>query len=277
MTKVKTRRLVLTYMFAIFMSILFLFPFLWMTTTSFKTADQVYDSPMQIIPNPFDFSPYQRLFTENNFGRYLWNTVYVTVLTLIGVILSSSVVAFGFSYFRFPKKELLFKLLLGTMMLPAQVTMIPQYILFDKLGWIGSFKPLIIPTFFGGTWVIFLLRQFFDTIPREYSEAAKIDGANEWTIFTKIYLPLAKAPISTSILFVFMWTWTDFMNPLIYLTDDKMYTLSIALQRISSGARSTDWPLMMAGSLVMALPIVILFFSAQKTFINGASMSGLKG
>ncbi len=277
MIRIGKKRKVTVYITAVLLSVLFIFPFLWMVSTSFKTQDQIFDSPMNIIPDPFVDDAYINLFTENNFSRYFLNTIFVTGMTLLGVLISSSVVAFGFSYFKFPFKETLFKILLATMMLPAQVTMIPQYMLFDKLGWVGSFKPLIIPTFFGGTWVIFLLRQFFDTVPREYAEAAKIDGANEFRIFFRIYLPLAKAPVATSALFVFLWTWTDFLNPLIYLHDDRMYTLSIALQRISSGTHYPDWPVLMAGSLLMALPIIILFFSSQKTFINGASISGLKG
>jgi len=277
MIKTNKRRKVTVYIVAIFLSLLFIFPFLWMVSTSFKTQDQIFDAPMELLPNPFVTDAYNELFTETDFSRYFLNTVFVTGMTLLGVLTSSSIVAFGFSYFKFPAKDLIFKVLLATMMLPAQVTMIPQYMLFDKLGWVGSFKPLIIPTFFGGTWVIFLLRQFFDTVPREYAEAAKIDGANELMIFFKVYLPLAKAPVATSALFVFLWTWTDFLNPLIYLHDDHMYTLSIALHRIASGTHYPNWPVLMGGSLLMALPIIILFFTSQKTFINGATISGIKG
>ncbi len=277
MIKVNKSRKITVYVVAILLSLLFIFPFLWMVSTSFKTQDQIFDAPMELLPNPFVMDAYGELFTETDFSRYFINTVFVTMMTLLGVLTSSSIVAFGFSYFKFPAKEVLFKILLATMMLPAQVTMIPQYMLFDKLGWVGSFKPLIIPTFFGGTWVIFLLRQFFDTVPKEYAEAAKMDGANELKIFFKIYLPLAKAPVATSALFVFLWTWTDFLNPLIYLHDDKMYTLSIALHRIASGTHYPNWPVLMGGSLLMALPIIILFFTSQKTFINGATISGIKG
>ncbi|HOO33359.1 MAG TPA: carbohydrate ABC transporter permease [Thermotogota bacterium] len=277
MTKINKSRKTTVYIVAVLLSLLFIFPFLWMVSTSFKTQDQIFDAPMELLPNPFVTDAYRELFTETDFSRYFLNTIFVTGMTLLGVLTSSSIVAFGFSYFKFPAKEALFKVLLATMMLPAQVTMIPQYMLFDKLGWVGSFKPLIIPTFFGGTWVIFLLRQFFDTVPKEYAEAAKMDGANELKIFFRIYLPLAKAPVATAALFVFLWTWTDFLNPLIYLHDDKMYTLSIALHRIASGTHYPNWPVLMGGSLLMALPIIILFFTSQKTFINGATISGIKG
>ena len=258
-----------------FLGFIFAFPFFWMTSTSLKTYDEIFMFPPPMLPEQPQWSNYADLMTELPFLQYTLNTVFVTGFTLLGFLISSPIIAFGFSYFKFPGKKWLFRLLLVTMMLPPQVTMIPQFVLFNKLGWVGSFKPLIIPTFFGGSYVIFLLKQFFDTVPREFSDAAKIDGASSWNIFSKIYLPLSKPAIATSALFVFMWTWTDFLNPLIYLTDDRMYTLSIGLQQLST-SRATAWPQLMAGSVLMTLPIIILFFVAQNKFVKGINIGGVK-
>lgn len=264
------------HLFNIVLSALFLFPFAWMILSSFKELEQIYDLPLALMPDPFSLEAWTRLFAEGRFFRYFLNTAYVTAMTILATIASSSVVAFGFSHFKFPGKKLLFNALLGTMMLPALVTLIPQYVLFNAIGWVGSYKPLIIPMCFGGTWVIFLLRQFYDTIPRDYSESAKLDGAGEFTVLLRIYAPLAKAPMATATLFVFIWTWTDFIGPMIYLSNDDLYTLSIALQRLATGVHVVDWPLLMAGSVFMSLPVIILFILAQRTFIEGASLSGLK-
>lgn len=258
------------------LSLVFLFPFAWMLFSSFKELEQVYDAPLALVPRPATLDAWTRLLTEGKFLRYFLNTAFVTVATIAATMLSSAIVAFGFSHYRFKGKKLLFDVLLGTMMLPALVTLIPQYVLFDAIGWVGSYKPLIVPMCFGGTWVIFLLRQFFDTIPRDYAESAKLDGAGELAVLSRIYVPLATAPFSTACLFVFMWTWTDFIGPMIYLSDDDLYTLSIALQRLATGLRAVDWPLLMAGSTLMSLPVIVLFLFAQRTFIEGASLSGLK-
>jgi multiple sugar transport system permease protein len=260
----------------IVLSAVFLFPFAWMILSSFKELEQVFDAPLAILPEPWSLDAWTRLFAEGKFLRYFMNTAFVTALTILVTLVSSSVVAFGFSHFRFKGKKLLFNVLLGSMMLPALVTLIPQYVLFNAIGWVGSYKPLIVPMCFGGTWVIFLLRQFYDTVPKDYAESAKLDGAGELLVLSRIYVPLSKAPMSTACLFVFIWTWTDFIGPMIYLSNDDLYTLSIALQRLASGVRAVDWPLLMAGSVFMSLPVILLFLSAQRTFIEGSSLSGLK-
>jgi multiple sugar transport system permease protein len=275
---IEQRARVFNHIANVIVSILFLFPFPWMLLSSFKELEQIYDKPLSILPSPWTLDPWIRLFSEGNFVRYFCNTAFVTVMTIIVTMISSLVVAFGFSYFRFKGRDAMFKVLLGTMMLPTLATLIPQYQLFDALKWVGTYKPLIVPMCFGGTWVIFLLRQFNDGVPRDYAESATLDGAGEFTILRKIYAPMSKAPISTACLFVFIWTWTDFIAPLIYLQSDDKYTLSIALQRMASGDHfSIDQPILMAGSVFMALPVIILFIAAQKTFIEGASLSGIKG
>ena len=264
------------YVVLIVGAVFFLTPFAWMVSTSLKADEQVFSIPPQWIPIPVMWSNYQRLLTEIPFLRYLGNTVFVTVLSVTFYVASSAVVAYGFAKLRFPGRETLFYCLLATMVLPPQVTLIPQFVMFQKLGWVGSFLPLIVPALTGSAFAVFLLRQFYTAIPGDISDSARIDGASEWQIFSRIVLPLSRPALATASLFIFIWTWTDFLNPLIYLTDDRLYTLAIGLQQLSS-TRAAAWPLLMGGSLLMSLPIIVLFFFAQKTFIEGVSTGGLKG
>lgn len=264
------------YLVLIVGALFFLTPFAWMVSTSLKTDAQVFSIPPEWIPVPVMWSNYVRLMSEIPFLLYLRNTVFVTVTSLTFYVASSAVVAYGFSRLRWPGREVLFYALLATMVLPPQVTLIPQFVMFQKLGWVGTFLPLVIPPLTGSAFAVFLLRQFYGAIPGEISDSARIDGASEWQIFTRIILPLARPALATAALFIFIWTWTDFLNPLIYLTDDRTYTLAVGLQQLSS-TRAAAWPLLMGGSLLMSLPIVLLFFFAQKTFIEGVSTGGLKG
>jgi len=267
---------VVLYVVLVAGALFFLTPFAWMVSTSLKPDDQVFLIPPTWIPDPPMWSNYLRLMTEIPFLRYLGNTVFVTVLSVTFYLASSAVVAYGFAKLRWPGRETLFYALLATMVLPPQVTLIPQFVMFQKLGWVGTFLPLVIPPLTGSAFAVFLLRQFYGAIPGEISDSARIDGASEWQIFTRIILPLARPALATAALFIFIWTWTDFLNPLIYLTDDRTYTLAVGLQQLSS-TRAAAWPLLMGGSLLMSLPIVLLFFFAQKTFIEGVSTGGLKG
>jgi len=264
------------YVVLIVGAVFFLTPFAWMVSTSLKADEQVFSIPPQWIPIPVMWSNYQRLLTEIPFLRYLGNTVFVTVLSVTFYVASSAVVAYGFAKLRFPGRETLFYCLLATMVLPPQVTLIPQFVMFQKLGWVGTFLPLIVPALTGSAFAVFLLRQFYTAIPGDISDSARIDGASEWQIFSRIVLPLSRPALATASLFIFIWTWTDFLNPLIYLTDDRLYTLAVGLQQLSS-TRAAAWPLLMGGSLLMSLPIIVLFFFAQKTFIEGVSTGGLKG
>lgn len=276
MTARRTWSRVVLYVVLVAGALFFLTPFAWMVSTSLKPDDQVFLIPPTWIPDPPMWSNYVRLMTEIPFLRYLGNTVFVTVLSVTFYLASSAVVAYGFAKLRWPGRETLFYALLATMVLPPQVTLIPQFVMFQKLGWVGTFLPLVIPPLTGSAFAVFLLRQFYGAIPGEISDSARIDGASEWQIFTRIILPLARPALATAALFIFIWTWTDFLNPLIYLTDDRTYTLAVGLQQLSS-TRAAAWPLLMGGSLLMSLPIVLLFFFAQKTFIEGVSTGGLKG
>ena len=210
------------------------------------------------------------------FWGNLRNTLFICFTTVIGTVLSSALVAYGFARVQFPFRDGLFLVVLATMMLPYQVTLIPLFALYSKLGWNGTFAPLIVPYFFGVPFYIFLLRQFFMGIPEDLSAAARIDGCSEIGIFTRIILPLSKPALATTALFMFLFQWGDFLNPLIYLQDDRQYTLAVALQQFQSQHESA-WGPLMAMSTVITLPIIVLFFLTQRTFIQGITMSGLKG
>jgi ABC-type glycerol-3-phosphate transport system permease component len=214
---------------------------------------------------------------DETFNRYLLNTLIITVIGILGVLLSSTFVAYGFARFRFPGRDLMFLIMVSTMMIPVQVTMIPTFILFKWMGWIDTFAPLIVPTFFGGgAFNIFLMRQFFMTIPYELDDAAKIDGCNYFQIFWIILMPLVKPALATTAIFGFVYNWNDFLNPLIYLNSTSNYTLALGLQTFTT-MYGTDYNLMMAASTIVLLPILITFFFGQRYFIEGVATSGLKG
>lgn len=224
----------------------------------------------------FHWENYVKAFEMMNFWRNLKNTLFICFTTVIGTVISSAFVAYGFARIEFRGREPLFFLVLATMMLPYQVTLIPLFALYSKIGWNGTFLPLIVPYFFGVPFYIFLLRQFFMGIPEDLSAAARIDGCSEFGIFARIILPLAKPALATTALFMFLFQWGDFLNPLIYLQDDRQYTLAVALQVFQSQHESA-WGPLMAMSTVITLPIIVLFFLTQRTFIQGITMSGLKG
>lgn len=211
------------------------------------------------------------------FPTYLKNTLVLCVLTVIGTVCSSTLVAYGFSRIEWPGRDKVFLVVMATMMIPFPVVMVPLFTMYKDLGWIGTLKPLWVPTFFAGAFNVFLLRQFFRTIPKGLSESAKIDGCSELRIFWQIILPLARPAITVVALFQFMGTWNDFLGPLIYLTDQEDFTLALGLQFFQSKTGGTQWHYLMAASTLVVLPVIALFFLAQKTFIEGISMSGLKG
>src|ERR1035437_2667225 len=214
---------------------------------------------------------------DETFTKYLMNTLIITITGIIGVLLSSTFVAYGFARFKFPYRDELFLIMVSTMMIPAQVTMIPNFFLFKSLGWIDTFAPLIVPTFFGGgAFNIFLMRQFLMTLPTELDEAAKIDGCNYLQIFWIILVPLVKPAMATTAIFGFVYNWNDFMNPLIYLNSTSNYTLALGLQTFTT-MYGTNYDLMMAASTIVLLPILIIFFFGQRFFIEGVATSGLKG
>ena len=211
------------------------------------------------------------------FWTYLGNTLTVCLLGCLGTVLSSSLVAYGFSRIQWPGRDRVFWIVLATMMIPFPVTMIPLFGVFRELGWIGTLKPLWVPAFFGSAFNIFLLRQFFLTIPQELSDAARIDGCSEFDIYWRVVLPLSKPALAVVALFHFLYAWNDFMGPLIYLTHRDTFTLSLALQFYQSQHGGSEWHLLMAMSVLILLPIILLFFFTQKTFIQGIATSGMKG
>lgn len=210
------------------------------------------------------------------FLQYAKNTLYIALLCVVGTVLSNSLIAYGFARVNWPGRNLAFALTISTMMIPFPVLMAPVYALFKTLGWVGSPKPLWVPAYFGSAFNIFLLRQFFLSLPFELSDAARIDGSSELGIFRDIIMPLSKPALAVVALFNFMYVWNDFLGPLIYLTDQKTYTLSYGLQAYQSQHGGTQWPLLMAASSIIVLPIILLFFFAQKTFIQGITVTGMK-
>ncbi|WP_419887810.1 carbohydrate ABC transporter permease [Neobacillus niacini] len=256
-------------------SFFFMIPFIWMVSTSLKPLTQVFTFPPEWIPKPVKWSNYIDAMNYIPFFTYLKNTIIITVLSTVGAVLSCPIVAYSFAKLKWPGRNILFIITIGVMMIPGQVTMIPLFLLFEKLGMVGTPYPLILPAFFGIPFYIFLLRQFFMGLPDSLREAAKIDGASEFRIYWQIMLPLAKPAVLAVGLFQFMASWTDFIGPLLYLTDSVQYTLSLGLQQFQS-QKGSEWGLMMAVSTMMTIPVVILFFFLQKTFIKGITFSGIK-
>jgi len=263
------------YILLIFFAIIFLIPFFWELSSSLKTQQQIFTYPIKWIPNPIVWSNYTKIWEVLPFEIFLKNSIIVSTLVLIGHLLSSTLVAYGFARKRFWGRDILFTILLATMMIPGQVTMIPVFILFRRLGWINTLKPLIVPSYFGSAFYIFLLRQFFLTIPNELDEAAVLDGCSSFRIFTSIILPLSKPALTTVAIFSFLQSWNDFLNPLIYLNslEKKTLTLGLALFR---GEYSTEWGLLMAATVQITLPCLVLFFLCQKYFVEGIVLTGLK-
>jgi len=254
----------------------FLIPFLWMLSTSLKIDEQIFTFPPVYIPNPFVFSNYPRAITFIPMIKYFWNTMQISLLATLGVVISCSLVAYSLSRLQWKGRDALFILTLATMMLPFAVTMIPLFVVFKTFGWINTFAPLVVPHFFGSAFYIFLLRQFFMTIPQDLSDAARIDGASELGIFARIILPLTRPALATIALLQFLGSYRDFMGPLIYLTNESTYTLSIGLTMFSS-EHTTEWSLLMAASVIMTAPIIVLFFFTQRTFVQGITLTGIKG
>jgi multiple sugar transport system permease protein len=254
----------------------FLVPFFWMVSTSLKAESQIFVFPPKWIPDPVLWSNYPNAVSAIPFWTYAWNTVFITGFNILGVLISSSLVAYSFARLRWPGRNQLFMLLLATMMLPGQVTMIPVFLLFKELGWVNTFLPLIVPAFFGNAFYIFLLRQFFLTIPVDLEDAARVDGCPRLLTYWHVILPLSKPALATVGVFTFMGTWNDFMGPLIYLSGEDKKTLALGLQSFV-WEHGAEWSLLMAVSTMMLLPLLILFFLAQRYFIEGIALTGIKG
>lgn len=265
-------RLVNRYILLGVVTALFLIPLLWMISSSLKPEYQIFAQPPEWIPSPPRWENYREALTQLPFDRYAVNTLIITVASIIGNLLSCTIVAYGFARFRAPGRNVLFLILLSTLMLPYPVTMVPLFILFAKIGWVNTFWPLIVPTFFGNAFYIFLLRQFFLQIPLELEDAATLDGAGALQILRYIILPLSKPALATVAIFAFQATWNDFLGPLIFLQDQSTYTLMLGLS-FYRGATQVNWAYLLATSLVIVTPIVVLYFMAQRAFTEGISFS----
>ncbi|MDW8104138.1 MAG: carbohydrate ABC transporter permease [Armatimonadota bacterium] len=277
-SKVWRRRIAVAavYLVLIALSISFLAPFALMVSTSLKTDDRIFTESIEWIPRPIRWQNYVEALESFPFLLYLRNTLFVCAMVVVGTVLSSALPAYAFARLRWRGRDVLFLIMLMTIMLPVQVTMLPLFVLFRTLGWTGTYLPLIIPPFFGSAFAIFLLRQFFLTIPQELSDAARLDGCSEWRIFWQIIVPLSVPALATVALFAFIGAWTDFINPLIYLTDESTYTLAVGLQTFV-GRHSSEWNLLMAAATVVTLPLIVVFFFTQKLFIEGITLTGMKG
>lgn len=267
---------IVVYLLLIGGSIVFLVPFLWMLSTSLKQPYQVFTIPPTWIPNPVMWQNYWTILADLPFGLWVENTCIIVVTTIVGTILSCAVVAYGFARFRAPGKNVLFILLLATMMLPSSVTLIPTFYLFKSLSWVNTFYPLIVPSFFASAFYVFLLRQFFMGIPVELEEAARIDGLGTIGILWRIIFPLSLPILTTVAIFQFQGVWNDFMGPLLYLDQPNLYTLALGINFFKS-QNTVQWNYLMAGSMASMLPSLILFFLGQKYFVQSISLTGIKG
>jgi len=274
----KTISLSISYLILTMMAAIFVIPFLWLVVTSLKPINQVFTDPPIWIPHPILWSNYKDALTTPAFPflKLLRNTLFYVIMTTIGTVISSSIVAYGFSRLRFQGRDVLFAITLSTMMLPGIVTLIPTYVLFKVLGWVGTYAPLIVPTFFGAAFNIFLLRQFMITIPYDLTDAALVDGATHFDILWRIMLPLIKPALLVIGVMNIMYTWNDFFGPLIYLSSQEQYPLVMGLYAFQMRF-SIQWNLMMAASLATCFPLIALFFVAQRYFIEGITLTGLKG
>lgn len=252
-----------------------LLPFLWMLSTSLMGELEVYQFPPKLVPSTFRWSNFVEAMTLQPFGRFFLNTAIITAASVAGQLLFCSMAAYAFSRLRFAGREKIFALYLSTMMIPAIVTIIPAFLLITAFGWVNTYWALFTPTL-SNVWGIFLLRQFFQTIPKDFEDAARVDGASEFTIFWRIILPLSKPALATLAIFAFMGSWKDFLWPLIVTNRVDMRTVEVGIVNFST-LYQTDWPHQMAAAVVVMLPIVLVFFFAQKYFIRGITLTGLKG
>ncbi len=261
---------------AIALTAAFVLPLFFVITTSLMTQQQALTH--DLIPHPFQWRNYIDIFREEPILRYGWNTFVYAGLATLGVILSSVPVAYALSVIRWRGQRVVFLLVISTMMLPSQVTIVPLFLFFRNLGWVGSLKPLIAPAFLGDAFSIFLLRQFFLTIPGDLVDAARVDGANEFQIMWHVVVKVSKPAIAAVGLFQFLYCWNDFFGPLIYSSNsDRIWTLSVGLQHFTTIHRGVLWNQQMAASVVFMLPVIVLFLIAQKAFIEGVTLTGVKG
>lgn len=266
----------LSHMVLLVGAVAMIVPFVWMLSTSLKAPGKTFVYPPEWIPNPFVWTNYADMWTALPFNMFTLNSFKIAILATTGQIFTCAMGAFAFSAIKFKARETLFLILIATLMIPYQVTLIPTFILFSKIGWVGTHLPLWVPAFWGGAFGTFLLRQFYLTIPSDLAESARIDGANIWQIFWHIYVPLSVPAMATLGIFTFMFTWNDLLNPLIYVTELNQLTLTVGLSLFQNQHYGGKWPLMMAGAVLSILPILAIFFVAQRYFIQGIATTGLK-
>ncbi|OXS58919.1 hypothetical protein B1A99_13250 [Cohnella sp. CIP 111063] len=256
--------------------ILFIFPFLWMALTSFKTPQEIFQWPPRMFPKEWSFSNYQEVLTAVPLLRMLLNSLFVAVAVTAGTLVFSSLAAYSFARLRFKGKDLLFSMYLGTMMVPLMVTLIPTFVIMRKLGMVDTYYALIVPGFFGNAFGTFLLRQFFMTIPRQLDEAARIDGCGYFGIYSRILLPLMKPALASLFIFTFMGVWNDFLWPLVVIQTESVKTITLGLASFQ-GLYTTKYHLLMAAAMISVLPVVVAYISSQRYFIEGITLTGLKG
>lgn len=266
---------VLLYILLVLGSVIMIFPFIWMVSTSLKTVGSISAMPPQLIPDPIDFSNYATAWTKVNFARYTLNSFIIVVFDMVGALLSCALVAFGLAMFNFRGRSFIFMVMLATMMIPGQVTMIPTYFIWKQFGALDTFYPLIVPSFLASAFGVFLLHQYIKSLPKELYESAVIDGCSPPGIFFRIYLPLCKPALAALGVFTFMGVWNNTLGPLIYLQSKELYTLPLGLLYLKS--ENVNQALLMAGAVITTLPVVIVYLIAQKQFVQGIASTGMKG
>lgn len=267
--------LLIRYGLVVALALVFAFPFIVMVATAFKTNGEIFSAPPVLLPQTWTLEHFETAINQFPFWRYLGNTMMLAALSVIGTLIASPLVAYSLAKLNWPGRDALFICVLATMMLPPQVTLIPIYMMWNGIGATNSYVPLIVPTLLGTPFFIFLIRQFLMSIPNELIEAAKMDGASEFRVYWDIVLPIARPALVTSAVFQFVWTWTDFLNPLIYLNDESSYTLSIGLYSFL-GSHGVQWGPLMAACVLFTLPAVVIFIFGQRYFIGGVAAGALK-
>lgn len=278
--KHRTLNITIYHIVVCILGFIMIYPLLWMLSSSFKVNEKIFADSLNLLPLPFVIENYingWKGFAGVSFFTFFKNSFIISIVATIGAAVSSAIIAYGFARGTFKLKKPLFACMMITMMLPYQIIMVPQFIIFQKLNWVGSFLPLIVPYFFGQGFFIFLIMQFIQGIPKDLDEAARIDGCNMYSIFFKIILPLIVPAVVTCVVFSFMWRWDDFLASLIYLNNPTQYTISLALRMFSDPSAMSDWGSMFAMSILSLVPIFILFITCQKYLVEGISTSGLKG
>ena len=278
--RVRVAKPVVYHAVVLALSFVMIYPLMWLVASSFKGPSEIFANMTTLVPQRFTLANYRNGwagFGGVSFATFFRNSVVLAGLSTLGTVLSSAVIAYGFARVRFVGRDFWFACMIATLMLPIQVQLIPQYILFNALGWVNTFLPLTVPRFFGGSFFIFLIVQFIRGIPLELDESAEIDGASRFDVFCHIILPLIKPALITASIFSFYWTWEDFLGPLLYLNDPMLYPVSLALKNFADPSAATDWGAIFAMSVLSLIPVVVIFVWLQRYLVEGIQATGLKG